>query len=358
MADSRKLFFALAVVTLVFSVTASAQVVPAFQCVANAAVPPTIRAEGLTELVGDLVLNCGNGTPTAAGVLVPRVNIQIFLNTNITSRWGDPESEALLMIDDPAAGNQKLCASTGGCSQRGVGGAGLPYATGGLDGGTTGEGGNQTTTKNIYQGRQAGANSIVWLGVPIDPPGTTATRIIRLKNIRANANQLGVSTTLVPSQIVEFISITGETSIPVNNPQQIVGFVQVGLTVSLREPCGDGLSSSGWKYLQCVSRNKDTYNDSAEGLDNDMTFQVRFSEGFATAFKRRNAALGSSPWDTSPTPIDQSSPAGVDPANGLLYNTETGFYNSALGAMGDVASPGLADHGTRLRVAFANIPAG
>jgi hypothetical protein len=66
MANLRKLLLALTVI-LVATITASAQTVPAFQCTANAAVPPTLRAEGLAELVGDLVLNCTGGTPTAAG---------------------------------------------------------------------------------------------------------------------------------------------------------------------------------------------------------------------------------------------------------------------------------------------------
>jgi len=46
--------------------------------------------------------------------------------------------------------------------------------------------------------------------------------VIRITNIRANANQLGVSSTLIPTQIVMFISVTGTTSVPINNPQQTV----------------------------------------------------------------------------------------------------------------------------------------
>ncbi len=48
---------------------ASAQIVPsasAMQCIANASVPPLVRAEGLTELTGDLTLNCSGGVPTQA----------------------------------------------------------------------------------------------------------------------------------------------------------------------------------------------------------------------------------------------------------------------------------------------------
>ena len=59
MADFRKWLFAFAVVALMLGlqVPANAQgfgTAPAFACVANAGVPPIVRAEGVTELVGDL----------------------------------------------------------------------------------------------------------------------------------------------------------------------------------------------------------------------------------------------------------------------------------------------------------------
>src|SRR6266436_5945213 len=108
MADFRKWIFALAVVALLagFTVPASAQT-PPFSCNANAGVPPIARAEGYTELVGDLILNCTGGVHTEFGQPVPPVNFQIFLNTNVTSRIlssfssGPQFNEALLSIDEP-----------------------------------------------------------------------------------------------------------------------------------------------------------------------------------------------------------------------------------------------------------------
>lgn len=356
MANLRKLLFALAVI-LVATFTASAQTTPAFQCTANAAVPPTLRAEGLAELVGDLVLNCSGGTPTPLGVLVPRVNIQVFLNTNITSRLvADPASEALLLIDDPAPANQTPCTSTSGCTQYGVGGTGLPYATAGLDGGNPSATPPiaPTVTKNVYQARYAAANSLVWLGVPVDPPGTTVTRILRIKNVRANANQLGVSATLVPTQIVMFVSISGETSVAVNNPQQIVGYVLPGLSVAWRNACSsDSLASAGAAFLQCVHANYDLAGDPTKAFTT-TAFRVRLTEGFASSFKKRNVATtGTTPTATAA----QASPTGVGP-DGLLYNTETGFYNPAFVTTNGLNVAGLADHGTRFRMTFANVPAG
>jgi hypothetical protein len=346
--DLRKLFPAFAVVALAFGAasTANAQQVAAFSCVGNAGVPPIVRAEGLTELVGDLVLNCTGGTPTAAGSPVPQANVQIFLNTNVTSRLvADPWSEALLMIDEPTAAAQRYCSVNGGCAITGVGAA--AGSDGFADGVDYDEIGGPGAVPNVFQGRNAGANSIVWLGVPIDPPGTNATRVIRITNIRANANQLGVSSTLIPTQIVMFISVTGTTSVPINNPQQTVAFIQPGLSFSTRQAVNS--------YLQCVSFNSAAATDSSKALINGMGTVVRFSEGFASAFKRRNAAAYAD-GDTSPTPVNQNVP-------GAIYNTESGFLNQTPAIVtgssaNGLAAAGLADHGTRLMARFANVPAG
>ena len=346
--DLRKLFPAFAVVALAFGAasTANAQQVAAFSCVGNAGVPPIVRAEGLTELVGDLVLNCTGGTPTAAGSPVPQANVQIFLNTNVTSRLvADPWSEALLMIDEPTAAAQRYCSVNGGCAITGVGAA--AGSDGFVDGVDYDETSGTGTVPNVYQGRNAGANSIVWLGVPIDPPGTNATRVIRITNIRANANQLGVSSTLIPTQIVMFISVTGTTSVPINNPQQTVAFIQPGMSFSTRQAVNS--------YLQCVSFNSAAATDSSRALINGMGTIVRFAEGFASSFKRRNAAAYVD-GDTSPTPVNQNVP-------GAIYNTESGFLNQTPAIVtgssaNGLAAAGLADHGTRLMARFANVPAG
>jgi len=348
MVDFRKWFPALAVVALAFGAasTANAQQVAAFSCVGNAGVPPIVRAEGLTELVGDLVLNCTGGTPTAAGSPVPQANVQIFLNTNVTSRLvADPWSEALLMIDEPTAAAQRYCSVNGGCAITGVGAA--AGSDGFVDGVDYDETSGTGTVPNVYQGRNAGANSIVWLGVPIDPPGTNATRVIRITNIRANANQLGVSSTLIPTQIVMFISVTGTTSVPINNPQQTVAFIQPGMSFSTRQAVNS--------YLQCVSFNSAAATDSSKALINGMGTIVRFAEGFASSFKRRNAAAYVD-GDTSPTPVNQNVP-------GAIYNTESGFLNQTPAIVtgssaNGLAAAGLADHGTRLMARFANVPAG
>ena len=77
-------------------------------CNAAQAVNPDVRAEGITERMGDVVLNCTGGTPTPAGKTIPEYTITYTLGTNITSRRL-PEatdlSEALLTIDEPISRN-------------------------------------------------------------------------------------------------------------------------------------------------------------------------------------------------------------------------------------------------------------
>ena len=342
----RKLFLALALVTLTMAV-ASAQQVPAFQCVANAGVPPIVRAEGIAELVGDVVLNCNNGTPTATGLAIPQVNVQVFLNTNITSKIdGDNFSEALLMIDEPTPTEQKVCragsASGGNCGNVGyTPNPGLVYKQH-----VVGE--STITPFNVFQGRKAASeNSIVWLGVPVDAPGTTTTRIIRITNVRANANMLGTSSTLVPTQIVMFVSVTGSTSVPVNNPQQTVAFIQNGLSFSVRKLNGDSGSAS---LKQCASNASDTFADASKTDKYCYTGRLRFDEGFATAWKTRFAVSGPGPGYT--TADYQNFP-------GVIYNvSESGFWSAGVSnwpiELGEPA--GMAKQGTRLRVVFNNFP--
>lgn len=298
MADFRKLLPALALFALIamLSVPAAAQN-QAFTCVNNAGVPPTVRAEGITELVGDLVLNCSGsaGVVPASGITA---NVQIFLNTNVTSRITDTTNnklEALMILNEGTTGVQYI------------------------------------------QGQLAGANSVVWLGVPVLGAGSTSS-IIRITNVRANASGVtsinpSLPSSLIPAQIVEFISITGSTSVPVNNPQQIVAFAQQGLVSSV----------TAVNYKQCIT------SDSGLGEGNDAT--ISFAEGFASSFKPAYNIDGT---EVAGVLVGRggllSTPALSNP--GQAYGDESGFIWPT------VAGVGTASSGTRLQAVFQNIPAG
>lgn len=380
MADFRKCLLAFAVLALLtsFAVPASAQVTPALQCTFNAAVTPTVRAEGLAELVGDIVLNCTGGTPTTPGQPVPQANITVFLSTNITSRiTSNPFTEVLMLIDEPhSATNSGVplvpCdaanSSLGICSIIAPGSPANTYRPA-----TTGD----TTHPNVFQARLTGVNQVTFFGVPIDPPGTTTNRIIRITNLRGNANQLGVSSTLVPTQIVANISVSPPNLLPLNNPQQTVAFVARGLVSSVR---------SATSFIQCVSANPDIASNSANNLNSGgqsgQQFALRVVEGFPAAFKEKNIAVhlnNTAAGIGSPAyPGDQAQDVpganyfsesgfevnGVTPnANGIAINAPAGYgpfltANTAFPSARGLSIAGVANAGTRIMFQFNAVPGG
>jgi len=379
MADFRKLSV-LAAVVLLFGLagTASAQVAAgAFTCVANAAVPPTLRAEGMTELVGDIVLDCTGGVPTpaptptgvgnnATGAVIPRVNFTVFLNTNVTSRLYDTSgtSEALLLIDEPTSASNPnspllACNSTSGCDVAGTGTSasspGLILAGYEPFCGAPGVGpcpvawtvsGIATTRANVFRGIVSG-NQVQFIGVPVDAPGTTGHRIFRITNVRANASGISAGPSGTPGTIQALISASGSTSVPINNPTQVVGYVQSGMAFTVRKRSDTTSSpntSTDIQFPQCNSLSR----TSTSGTN---AFVAQWTENFPTAFKLR--ASGVTSYGAAPT--DQNKP-------GVIYNTESGLYQTAgIAVVGGGTLPtnlGLADTATRLKFVINNLPAG
>jgi hypothetical protein len=376
MADFRKWLFAFAIVALALGLQVSANAqgfgtAPAFACVANAGVPPIVRSEGVTELVGDLILNCTGGTPTPAGTPIPLSNVQIFLNTNITSRLLNSGnlSEATMLIDEPYPTGQPPVPSTApsvvgapqgqlacqainsvNCAIIGVGPGGVS-ATGAGPIGANGPYNGSPGHYNIFQGFQNGVNSVAWLGVPIDAPGTNAasqlnTRVIRITNVRANACLLGVSSTLIPTQIVMYISVNGSQQVTINNPQQTVAFIEPGLVVS------NGTAN----FLQCNNLNAAaiTAGGTTSGTVSTVGTYITATEGFGSSFKVRSYSQVLSPGAAD-------SPASLQNVPGYAYNTESGFVTLASGITSGGTSAGavgLADAGTELQFSFSGIGAG
>lgn len=375
MVDFRKWLFAFAVVAvlLVSSAPAHAQqfISNTFTCLANAGVPPIVRAEGITELVGDVVLTCTGGTPTAVGLPIPLSNLTVFLNTNITSRLVGGSfsngSEALVLIDEPFPSNpnpanaappsgftpapQGYCpvSSTGQLGGSGTFTAGSVTSVGcgiaGTGGGIGAAGPYRTT--NIFQGEQVGANSVAWLGLPIDAPGTTNQRTIRITNVRGNACQLGTSSTLIPTQIVMFISVNGSQQVTINNPQQTVGFIQPGLVV------GNTTNT----FLQCQNLFGNLVTSGAAAGQSGIV-SVTATEGFASSFKARGYAtpLGSAGAGSNASVIGTPS-ATLQNVPGFPYNTESGFVSTATGGAATGAT-GVADFGTRIMINVGAVGAG
>lgn len=358
----RKLFYVLAIAALLLgsSTTASAQttVQTPLACIANAGVPPIVRAEGATELVGDIVLVCTGGNPGAAFL----ANFQVFLNTNITSRLLATDlSEALLLIDEPlvpraTGGPTPLCLAPVGANSSNNGTAltpivGLPTTsvsppTTCNPGTVTPVGGFQVGTYTAFRANTTSQfNAVVWPGVPVVPPGTTGTRTFRFTNIRANASVIGPSSGLIPNQITAFLSVSASQSVAINNPQQTVAYVQTGLLFDVRN-CGNTGGASNPSLAQCVNFNPDVFDNPNRSTATGATVALRFREGFQTAFKTRI--------DTTAAPNPQT-----DSVPGVVYNTESGFVRTTASPGSDVFGiVGVANSATRVAARFRNIPAG
>lgn len=361
MVDFRKLLLAFAGSALLFGLGSTAYAqgtnTPPFVCTGTAGNPFIVRSEGVAELVGDLVLNCTGGTVTPYGTAIPLSNVQISLNTNVTSRLvgsaaGDLSTEALLTIDDPfPAGNGGPVPTTVtspagspqtqlGCVANGTAnctiiGTGVPFGTLSPYSGSAGH-------YNIFQGIANGsANQINWQGVPIDAPGTQGTRIIRITNVRANASQLGAGSSLVPSQITELIGITGSQTIIINGPQQIVALVEQGLKGSV--------APSAPVYQQCNNLNAFLLQGKGGNgtSGNPLYITLSAQEGFAASFKQAD-------WYATNGTFT------VQNVLGFSYNTESGFSpGSTVGGLDQTGRQiGLADTGTLVQFTITGVPSG
>ncbi len=359
MADFRKYALAFAGVAGFLGVTgsASAQSFTGFTCTANAATPFQMRAEGITEQAGDIVLSCTGGTATPTGSLAPQVNITVSLNTQVTSRLVSSTNnltDAVLLINDPAPGLQSLCLTPlSGCP---LGGAGTGGASGGAQYKVAG-------TFNTYEGVLTQPNQLTFFGVPIDPPGPTVTAgtvptlTLRVTNVRANASSLGAPTGFSATSVIGSISTSAGFNI--TSPTLTVGSVLTGLLPGIVSggvtvtPFVSGYSTSSTATLtalglqptntstpsglnQCTSRSLSSTAASAALVE-----YVNFTEGFATATKLRYAT------PTAPTTLE-STP-------GQFINAESQF----IPALTTGASTfGTADFATRIRILFAGLPTG
>jgi len=362
MADFRKVSVLAALVLLLgLGMTASAQVTTGtFTCSASAAVPPTVRAEGYTELVGDIILDCTGGVPTMAGIAMPQVNFTVYFNTNVTSRIYDTTtgaSEVLMLVDEPntstnywvatnnSYGAFQTCSSIYGCSMTGLSTTSGIASTVEPYGGATVSGTTTTYRPNVFRGIVSGY-TIQFIGIPVDAPGSSGHRIFRFTNIRLNASAVSSSVSSTPGTLQAQVSATGNTYVGFSNTSFVVGYVQSGMTFAQRAPrdaTSTSNTSTSIQFPQCTSVSRTTTYG---------TFLMQWTENFPTAFKKR--AYDSTTAGTSPSTAQN--------ASGTSYNTESGFYQISNWVVGTVAtypsSVGLADSGTRLKVVFNNIPTG
>ena len=166
----------------------------------------------------------------------------------------------------------------------------------------------QILNTNVFQGvvnGNSGESAITFPGVPISVGST-----LRIVNLRGDAHQLGPFSRTTPQTVTVFLLMGGNVTI--TNPQFMAAIV---------------------KPTQFHGLNVSSVND-------QRTLRAEFIEGFPSAFKT------------------QVAPGGVQDVPGVVYNTESGFFNPALVPVFERHQSGLADSGTRLMLQFLNVPSG
>jgi len=364
MVDFRRWITALAVLTL-FAGLAAAQGAGSqapLTCSTNVTATPQLRAEGYTENTGDITITCTGGPNTAVGATIPSVNITVFFNTQVTSRLlgGGPQSEALLLIDEPGSlslpaavgpiqpfgpqAGQNVCGNpTFGCTEvvsstvcttntNTPGFCAPGIAAGSVINVATNNPQGTTATSNGYNVFQGivSTNSVTWFGVPVLAPGTSGiTRTFRFTNIRVNASALSGGSASGAQPVLASIAVSNTAALPITNPTPTVGFVQSGLSSSV----GGGAPTP---LQQCTSTTL------------APVATVTFSENFGTAFKTRVVPTGTGANSGQGTGGPQNVP-------GTVYNSESNFI-LAMPAGNGGGTAGLADWGTRLKATFNNVP--
>jgi hypothetical protein len=256
------------------------------------AVPPVVRAEGIAEIVGDIVLACTNTPPAAGGVLTAYLvsNLSVSLNVNVTNNIGFNAfngniTDAVLVINENNS-TTPVADPT----------ATLPGNTGTL---------GDAFVPLPQFGRLAANNRLEWdqvnfpvPGAPRNPSDAGATpggdcaavvngcfpdiTTIRITSVRANASELRVpdQAQFPSTQIQAFVSITGPTLLPITNNVLNVAVPIVGLLVDISDAVTAG--------LQCID------------LDAEAV-QITLEEGFATAFKTLGVGTftpGNTQWES------------------------------------------------------------
>jgi len=231
------------------AITAAAQ--PAqLTCNTVAQPPNNMRAEGLTELAADIVMDCTGGS---VGAAVP-VQLTLSVNTQITSRLlSVSASEALLLVDDPAPGMA-------------------------VEG------------RNLFRGQISGS-SVAWSATVIAPG--SGSRRLRVTNVRVNASALFAPTFAAPPPVVAQIDLKpGQPA----NAALTVGMVEPGFNTSLRR-CDDA-QGSAVSLNPTSGLNTGLLEPNGSGR---LQFNVRFREAFLNAFQNRAQENGTTISAKDPT---------------------------------------------------------
>ena len=224
--NGKRPWLLLAFITSATISATNAQTLPVSGRCAVTTVPTTAHAEGLTERMGDLLLQCSGSTPGA----VSSGNLTLFLPVSVTNRVdaNNLAQDAVLSVD---------------------------YGTGFVP----------TITRGVVSG-----NSISFNGIGITVP-TNGNFNLKISNVRAAASHLGAQ---APQPINASISFF----LPINLPVVTLAYPQTGL-----------FTISSNKGITCVGSPLPSDSITFSSLLGAGTVFVstRLTEGFATSFLPR-----------------------------------------------------------------------
>jgi len=358
----RRVLTALALVA-VFTALASAQTITPtpITCTVSAATAPSVRSEGITEKLGDLLISCPSGPSVLDTTPADRAMISVNFGVPVTSRKDAAEvaagkgyaSEALLLIDEPntvSAANSAvpgygqnstitLCtaaaAYAGGCPafkqtvnnfyvMSSVAAPATPGAA------------------NAYQGvgfTGTSNSKVTFYNVPVIAPGPNAARTYRIANVRVTPGASAPTATLTITA-----SASSATTLSLSNNGVAAATPSTSLTTAVTPVGGVSLCTSALATGGVLT-------------DVNRLAILSFTENFNNAFKTRV--------------VPQANALGASSANGAAQIVASGSYvfgattiTSATSESGLVLTGvpaggvdiGLADTGTRLKAVFASLP--
>jgi len=318
-ANKLSVFAVLVAIALVPSV-ASANVIT---CAATAS-SPQVRAEGISELVGDITLTCTSSDTTATNTTVSfLVNITATYSTNVTNPTNadDEVTNAVLVVgggDTDADGDATLTTySENDCA--------TPADVGAASACTD----STAAVQDPQYGVMVGDTGLTWVGVTLPNPSADAAgdgtadhnaeTTFRITGVRTNASLLGVpaSAGIAGSDITADVTMlafpVGDNSVVLSgNTGLTVGSTLLGLASA-----ESGVATDG---LQCV-------DEAASASLNYITI----TEGFPTALRDDAAAV----------------------------NAITNQVTSEAGhAEDNMAGVGGASTASQIKLAFTGVPAG
>jgi len=263
------------------------------------AVPPVVRAEGIADVQGDIVLVCSS--PPGGDIASIQADFSVSLNTNIANNVGFAGADltdAVLIVNE----NNCMAPASVGSAHSTCGG---PFPS----------------VQDPQFGRLVAPNRLLWENVEVPVPGvdpdgdgpTPATPLvttIRIIGVRAFNGQWGIpSGAYFPSnQVTAFIGIGKTASLTVNNNVLNVGVPIRGLISTLETTSLQGQACVGGSGQASLS----------------------LTEGFATAFKTQ----------------------GLPSYFSGNVQTESGYFAPGSNNGGGASQP------TRILFRFANVPRG